>query len=1199
MNTSKRPTDTTEAWWTVLTAILKSMKNRPIAWLLGEWLSGWALFAWHAIHPASWDTVWAIVNSALARAQDGGVQPPDPQAGVTWLQEVARWGQIALFFSTGLLALYAGYALWVWWRYTNTWMPEVRVERLRGGRVRRVLEVLIPMGSKADGRAAADMYGQLRNFLTEMADGGFGARKMGAERTALSLEIWSTPATAGKVGFYVWCPAITGDQHRSNNSMEANEAGDHFIEEVRHLIKAYYPRSRVRWVDDPVRKAMTDLTRTPGTQATEGALDTTGTTGSTGTTVTSLAVTWYELGLRADSRYPIALGGSGERLLSGSRSSSGDRPGSPGAGSDLLAAMIGTLGSEKAVPVIGIQVVIVAQAENVAQTRQAANKELARLSYLEAQAGKKALGPQHEARLLALQEKADSQGFDVTVRLVAVEQVEQAGYMGGASGAAAEGRAETRLASLLRNFKQYDRSIAGVSQGFQVVGKSRVALTTARSLATRLRAASPPLLWRVGPVLGRWPREGVCLPRLLPFMKAGKACILNMAELSAIYHFPHQGLDTLANIRRASYRHIPSSTVAHITEEPRAKGQRVILGTLDDDLPPANTERAVSGGARAETHESGEEALAGMMTLERQGTNVLPPGTLGVGPYFEDLRRGTYVLGPMGSGKSVFLYNMVVQHMAAGRGIGILDGKGDSYEEVLRLVPPYLEGGVLTFDPENRSMSGGSGGTGGRSIGINPLDSRVTAQLGAEKVESMAMSLMKKMMGANWEQAVLMQRFMRDGFIAVSQVEPAPTMLNLWRWMQDDGKGGNEYREALLGRITNRLVQDFWQRQVPAMSSQQRSSMQNVLTRVDRYVKNDVRYLLLQPYSTVNFQEIMDRGTIFVGRVSPRLGEDQSFLGALVLNGFLTGAFARQNIPQERRRDYLLVVDEFQNFVDTGQADVERMLSMARGYRLGLMLAHQYTDQLPREVLNAILKNVQTWVVFALQADDARLFAKHMEGLEPQDFQNLPPYYTYQRTIVNNVPTGVYSAGPLPPPVHAANPGKRIVRNPDNERKEEIFREAMEMGREFLRTAHAPDNIMKLVFGGPEESEEARRTRILKLAREIYWPAEEGNPEAVQVLSTLSDADREVYRQARHDILDREERNQLLAHPGLIRDKVERIERLSSLRWGTPCAEVEALILATLRGTAGQSDGGASGSAREGRPPQSKPYSLTPDPDED
>lgn len=1146
---NNRSDSTTEAWWAVLTAIVKSMRERPLAWLAGLWVCGWALFGWHAIHPASWDTVWGAVNSFLWRAQNSGEQVYNSQGTVPWLQEVARWGQAVLYSSTGLLALYAGYASWVWWRYVYAWVPEVRRERLRGG---RTLEVLIPMGSKADARAAADMFGQLWNLLAEIAgaSGGFGPKKMGAERLALSLEMWSTPHTGGRVGFYIWCPGAPAEKPRDQSSAAPGTMSDHFTEEVRHLTRAYYPRSRVRWVDDPVKKALADATQA----------------GRVGELV---IVTSHELGLLAGSRYPIGSGASDERFANGSRSGSrsATRTGSPGAGSDPLAAVIAMLGTDKEVPVMGIQVVIAARAEveKGGQAQQAVNKELARLREMEARTGRRALGPQYEARVMALEEKADRQGFDSLIRLVAVERVEGSRTVAGA---------DSRLEALFRKYRQYDRYIAGVKQGFQVVRRERTVLGAPRPAEHSGHALQQGSLWRLGAILGRWPREGAGLPRLLPFMRTGKPCILNTVELSSVYHFPHQGLESVSGVRWESYQHIPPPAEARVTSAQIVEGRKVMLGTLDDDLPPEDQTGSYTY--------SGLQAVA-QTTYGGAGANVLPPGLRGVGTNYEDLRRGTYVLGPMGSGKSVLLYNMIVQHMAAGRGVGILDGKGDSYEEVLRLVPPHLEGEVLVFDPENSHRRGGSGG---RSIGINPLDGRLVARLGVERVESLTMSLMRKMMGASWEQAVLMQRFLRDAITAVLQVEPMPTMLNLWRWLQDDGKGGNEYRDALVGEIPNKLVQESW-RQISGMSAQQRSSMQNVLTRVDRYVKNEVRYLLLQPYSTVDFQAIMDRGTIFVGRVSPRLGEDQSFLGALVLNGFLTGVFARQSIPQEQRRDYLLVVDEFQNFVDTARADVERMLSMARGYRLGLMLAHQYTDQLPKEVLSAILKNVQTWIVFGLQADDARRFAGYMEGLEPDDFRNLPPYYTYQRTLVNNTPTGVYSAAPLPLPVPAENRGAGRGGAPERERRER--------DRDMLRLAHVPDQVLDLVHGEPQESEEARRERILKLARELYRPAEEGDPKATQVLSALSASDRELYRRARCNLLDIEERERLLAHPELIPDKMERIERLSALRWGTPRVEVEALILATLRGDGNGLSG--NGQAPTGSKPWPKiePLKLSPD----
>ena len=236
MSAKNRSGETTEAWWALLTAILKSMRNRPVAWLVGVWLSGWVLFAWHTIHLASWNAVWGTVNNVLARAHSG--QPANGQASSPWLHEVARWGQIALYMSTGILVLYATYAMWVWWRYMCVGMPKVREERLRGG---RVLEVLIPRGSMADARASADMFGQLWNLLGDMAvaNGSFGLKKMGAEQLALSLEMWSTPHTGGKIGFYVWCPATGVEQHEVNSRAASSKESDNFIEEVRQSIKVF------------------------------------------------------------------------------------------------------------------------------------------------------------------------------------------------------------------------------------------------------------------------------------------------------------------------------------------------------------------------------------------------------------------------------------------------------------------------------------------------------------------------------------------------------------------------------------------------------------------------------------------------------------------------------------------------------------------------------------------------------------------------------------------------------------------------------------------------------------------------------------------------------------------------------------------------------------------------------------------------
>ena len=54
-------------------------------------------------------------------------------------------------------------------------------------------------------------------------------------------------------------------------------------------------------------------------------------------------------------------------------------------------------------------------------------------------------------------------------------------------------------------------------------------------------------------------------------------------------------------------------------------------------------------------------------------------------------------------------------------------------------------------------------------------------------------------------------------------------------------------------------------------------------------------------------------------------------------------ALKRAKIREEERVPHYLYVDEFQNYVS---ASFESILSEARKYKLGLVVAHQYIEQL-------------------------------------------------------------------------------------------------------------------------------------------------------------------------------------------------------------------------------------------------------------
>ena len=60
------------------------------------------------------------------------------------------------------------------------------------------------------------------------------------------------------------------------------------------------------------------------------------------------------------------------------------------------------------------------------------------------------------------------------------------------------------------------------------------------------------------------------------------------------------------------------------------------------------------------------------------------PRPFGIGP--DDLRRHLYLIGQTGSGKTTLLRNLILQHIHAGDGVGLIDPHGDLAEDLLNYV---------------------------------------------------------------------------------------------------------------------------------------------------------------------------------------------------------------------------------------------------------------------------------------------------------------------------------------------------------------------------------------------------------------------------------------------------------------------------------------------------------------------------------
>ena len=205
------------------------------------------------------------------------------------------------------------------------------------------------------------------------------------------------------------------------------------------------------------------------------------------------------------------------------------------------------------------------------------------------------------------------------------------------------------------------------------------------------------------------------------------------------------------------------------------------------------------------------------------------------------------------------------------------------------------------------------------------------------------------------------------------------SLLSLPR-MLSDGK----YRVWVVKQIKDPLVRAFWVEEFEVLSkAAQQEMVAPILNKVGQLLMSPhLRNILGQVRSRIDARFMMDNGRIFIADVSKgKLGADKAnLLGALLVTQFELAAMSRSNIPESKRRNFYLYVDEFQTFATDSFVSI---LSEARKYRLCLTLSHQYTDQLRPEIREAVFGNVGSLVAFRVGQRDAEILEKEFGQAYP------------------------------------------------------------------------------------------------------------------------------------------------------------------------------------------------------------------------
>lgn len=341
--------------------------------------------------------------------------------------------------------------------------------------------------------------------------------------------------------------------------------------------------------------------------------------------------------------------------------------------------------------------------------------------------------------------------------------------------------------------------------------------------------------------------------------------------------------------------------------------------------------------------------------------------TVTLGP--EQRVSHSHLIGASGTGKSTLLLNLILQDIQNGEGVAVLDPHGDLIDKVLERIPEERLSDVIVLDPSDEEYV----------IGFNILSAH--SDLEKNLLASDLVAVFQRL-STSWGDQ--MTSVLGNAVLAFLESERGGTLADLRRFLIEP-----EFRNEFLKTVTDPEVIYYWTRAYPLLSGKPQAPL---ITRLDTFLRpKPIRYMVSQKENKLDFADIMNSGKIFLAKLSQgAIGEENAYLlGTLLVSKLHQLVMGRQETKEKMRRNYWLYIDEFHHFITPSMAAI---LSGARKYHLGLVLAHQELRQLDArdsDVASAVLSNAYTRICFRLGDQDAKKLEGGFSHFTASDLQNL------------------------------------------------------------------------------------------------------------------------------------------------------------------------------------------------------------------
>ena len=460
--------------------------------------------------------------------------------------------------------------------------------------------------------------------------------------------------------------------------------------------------------------------------------------------------------------------------------------------------------------------------------------------------------------------------------------------------------------------------------------------------------------------------------RVIAERRLGNGNLVSVAELAALAHLPTDV--AVPGLARAGANAVPP--------------------------PPAVARAVAPDTATFATGSGGSRAIWAPKILGDAQAGGRRPVSLVVA----DARYHLHVMGATGSGKSTLLTNLVLEDVEAGRGVVVIDPKGDLITDLLDRLPQCAEARTVLVDPEDPDAA----------PVLNVL-SGPDPDLAVDNLVGIFRSIFSAFWGPRTDDVL------RSACLTLLRHAAATgtstSLADVPRLLSDD-----EFRAPRVAVVSGDTVGlgGFWKSYEQMSEASRAQVIGPVMNKLRAFLLRDfVRQVVGRPDSSFDMGQVLDGGICLVRVPKGILGEETArLLGSFVVAKVWQTATHRARLGQAARVDASLVVDEAQNFLHLPRS-FDEMLAEARGYRLSMVLAHQHLGQLPKDLRDAVSANARTKVWFSMSPEDAHVLARHVAPeVSEHDLSHLGAYTAAARLVVGGEETPAFTlrTRPAPPP---------------------------------------------------------------------------------------------------------------------------------------------------------------------------------------